>query len=74
MGRMVMCNGRRRFQLVVIESLGLGVGNFDCGGFRSDKYGSGFGCLQNVDSPGKTRRIRGSGTNSGNFGCLEKSS
>ena len=36
-GRMVHCNDRRRFRWVVVESLRLEIGDFGCGGFRSDK-------------------------------------
>ena len=37
MGRMVLRNGRRRFQWAVVESFGLGVEDFGCGGFWTDK-------------------------------------
>jgi len=35
--RMVQSNDKRRFWWVVVESLGLGVGDFGCGGLQRDK-------------------------------------
>ena len=34
---MVLRNGRRRFRWAVIESLGLEIGDFDFGGYKSDE-------------------------------------
>ena len=52
MGKMVLRNGMQRFRWAVVESLGLGVGYFGCGGFRSDKP---FGVVDMVPDLGVFR-------------------
>ena len=73
--RMVLRNGRWRFRWVVVESVRFEVGNFGCGGFRSDKT---FGAANiipdlSVFGTGVARRGGRSEMNSETYGCLGKS-
>ena len=69
-------NGRWIFRWAVIESLRLGVGDFSCGRFRTDKTFRVEDMVPNLGvfgmrgSPRKVRRGGGSGMDTKTYGCL----